>query len=284
MLSVNTNVPAMINNRFLQLNLMEQQAMFEKVATGLFINRGKDDPAGLIASESLRAEMRQIEGEMRMLERADVVARTAEGGLGEVSDLLVEAQGLAVANANTGALSAGEIAANQSSIDSIVQTIDRLAGTVQFNGDKLLDGSATINVVGESFSIARVAARDLGKTEVEVSPGVFETYDLADVVSGGDASTQTNPALAADIIGKAAQEISTMRGGLGAFQKDTLEPAIRTRQVQLENTTAAESVIRDLDYAWASSVMAKNQILATAGFINSVAANNQPRTALGLLG
>lgn len=191
----------------------------ERLSTGYRINRGADDPAGLITSENLRAVLAGLAAESRSLQRADHVAATADAGMGEISDLLVEAEGLVVANANTAGMSDEEIAANQMEIDSIVNSINRIAGTTTFNGDQLLDGTATLSAAGQSLTIESVAIDSIGE--------------------GADAQT----ALAA-----ARANVTEQRAKLGAFQKHTIGSRQNAINVSIENIAAANSVIRDTDY------------------------------------
>src|SRR5687767_9682481 len=132
---------SLLAQRYQRLNPMKLAGSLQKLATGYRINRGADDPAGLIASEQLRGTLAALEAELRMLERTDHQAATADGALGEVSDMLVEARGLAVANANDAGLSDLEKQANQAQIDSILVSVDRVSRSTSFNGTKLLDGS-----------------------------------------------------------------------------------------------------------------------------------------------
>ena len=138
---INTNVQSLIAQRVLSNNNLTLNQSLERLSTGLRINRGKDDPAGLIASENLRSEKSSLNAAISNSERADQVANIAEGGLQEVSGLLTELQGLVTSSANTAGLSPDERSANQLQIDSILQTIDRIASATSFQGKKLLNGS-----------------------------------------------------------------------------------------------------------------------------------------------
>ena len=151
MTRINTNVSSLIGQRVLRANNGGLETSLERLSTGLRINRGKDDPAGLIASENLRAEISGLGQAIKNAERADQVANIAEGGLTEISSLLTELQALVTQSANTGGLSREELDANQLQIDSVLQTIDRLAGATSFQGLKLLNGNfdyQTTNVSG----------------------------------------------------------------------------------------------------------------------------------------
>ena len=170
---INTNVQSLIAQRVLGQNNNGLNTSLERLATGLRINRGKDDPSGLIASENLRAEQAGLTAALKNAERADQVVNIAEGGLNEVNGLLTELQGLVTASANTAGLSAEEKEANQLQIDSILQTIDRIAGATSFQGTKLLNGNFdfSVNSVNGAVSSFKVngAKLDFGGTrDVEV--------------------------------------------------------------------------------------------------------------------
>ena len=146
MTRINTNVPSLISQRVLGANNQALNTSLERLSTGLRINRGKDDPAGLIASENLRAEKVAISSAIKNAERADQVVNIAEGGLTEISSLLTEVQALITQTANSAGLSVEEREANQLQIDSILQTIDRVAGATSFQGSKLLNGNLDYNI------------------------------------------------------------------------------------------------------------------------------------------
>ncbi len=153
MTSINTNVPSMIAQRVLAFQNKGLVTSLERLSTGLRINRGKDDPAGLIASENLRAGMRAIGAAISNAQRAEQVVNVAEGGLQEISNLIVELQSLVGASANEAGLSKEEKDANQLQIDSILQTIDRLANSTSFQGVKLLNGNFDYTTSGVTASL-----------------------------------------------------------------------------------------------------------------------------------
>ncbi len=155
---INTNVQSLIAQRVLGQNNNSLTTSLERLSTGLRVNRGKDDPSGLIASEALRAEARGTGQAVSNAERADQVANIAEGGLQEISGLLTELQGLVTQTANDAGLSGAEKQANQLQVDSILQTIDRVAAATSFQGIKLLNGNFdyTVNTVDSSVASYKV--------------------------------------------------------------------------------------------------------------------------------
>jgi len=153
MTRINTNVNSLIAQRILTQQNNTLTTSLERLSTGLKINRGSDDPAGLIASEKLRSEQTQISAAIRNAERADQFANIAEGGLQEVSTLLIELQSLVSESASEAGLSQDEKEANQQQIDSILQSIDRIASTTSFQGTQLLNGNFDFTVSGQSTNL-----------------------------------------------------------------------------------------------------------------------------------
>lgn len=138
---INTNISSLQAIHRLNRNNSDLSTRLERLSSGLKINSGKDAPAALIASETLRSEITGINQAITNSERAGNVINTAEGALGQVSALLLEIQSLTNEAANSGALSPEEIEANQLQVDSILSSLNRIANTTQFNGVKLLNGS-----------------------------------------------------------------------------------------------------------------------------------------------
>lgn len=170
---INTNISSMIAQRVLNQNNNALNTSLERLSTGLAINRGKDNPAGLIASQNLRAEISAVGAAVKNAERADQVVNIAEGGLSEISSMLTELQALVTTTANTGGLSTEEREANQLQIDSILQTIDRIAAATSFQGTKLLNGNfdyTVSNVAGavDSFKVNGAKLEFNGTRDVEV--------------------------------------------------------------------------------------------------------------------
>ncbi|CAN5727840.1 N/A [soil metagenome] len=138
---INTNPSSLIAQRNLAANNKTLNTTLERLSTGLRINRGKDDPAGLIASENLRAEKSGLTAAITNADRADQIVNIAEGGLQELSTLLTDLRSLVTTSANSAGLSTEEKQANQLQADSILQTIDRLGDSTNFQGTKLLNGN-----------------------------------------------------------------------------------------------------------------------------------------------
>ncbi len=168
---INTNVNSLISQRVLSQQNLGLNKSLERLSTGMRINRGADDPAGLIASERLRSEKAAINAAIGNAERADQVVNIAEGGLQEINSLLLEVQSLVGQSANDAGLSREEREANQLQIDSILQTIDRISQATSFEGIKLLNGTYDFTVEGQDSNIKDFA----------INAAKLETGDTRDV-------------------------------------------------------------------------------------------------------
>jgi flagellin len=143
---INTNVSSLLAQKSLNRSNISLQESLTRLSTGLRINSGKDDPAGLIASENLRRDITSVNKAISNTERANQLIGTADSALGQISNLLNDIRGLVVEAANTGVLSDEQIAANQLQVDSSLEAIDRIAQVTTFQGRKLLDGSLDFQV------------------------------------------------------------------------------------------------------------------------------------------
>jgi flagellin len=155
---INTNVSSLIAQKTLGRSNVQLQEALTRLSTGLRINSGKDDPAGLIASENLRRDITSVNKAISNTERANQLIGTADSALGQISNLLNDIRGLVVEAANTGVLSDEQIAANQLQVDSSLEAIDRIAQVTTFQGRKLLDGSLDFQY---SFTSGGSTVRDL---------------------------------------------------------------------------------------------------------------------------
>jgi flagellin len=165
MTRINTNVSSLVAQTRLGRTNNDLQTSLTRLSTGLRINTGKDDPAGLIASEALRSDITSLNKAISNTRRAGQIIATADSALGQVSSMLNNIRGLVVEAANRGALSDNEIAANQLQIDSSLEAVNRIAQTTTFQGRKLLDGSldfiSNVNTVS-AVTDARIDKANLG--------------------------------------------------------------------------------------------------------------------------
>ena len=468
---VNTNVSSLIAQNILGRSNADLNTSLERLSTGLRINRGKDDPSGLIASENLRSDIVSVKAAISNSQRANHVMATADSALSEVSSLLNDIRGLVTESANDGGLTSEEVAANQLQVDSSLEALNRIAQTTSFQGRKLLDGSldfittagtnfgqindlqiqqanlgatgqmsldisvtsaatqaqvdvtsislggvthdvvfqlsgasgsdvfefeagATIdeittavnlqsdatgvqatangttlelsstaygsdayvdiqiieeNPVGTFTSVLGQKARDAGTDvvakvngtsangagntlginsatldlEIDVSAGFTGSIDFnimgggalfqlgPDVVanqqarigigsvntgrlggvsgklfqlgSGKTSSLSVDPLSAANIVNEAIDQVTSLRGRLGAFQKTIVDTNIRSLNDALVNLTDAESAIRDADFASETAALTRAQVLVQAGTSVLAIANSNPQNVLSLL-
>lgn len=478
MARINTNTASILAARQLGRSNEQLQTSLERLSSGLRINRGADDPAGLIISQNLRSEIEGIRQAINNSQRASSVIATTEGALNEVASLLNDIQAKIVEAANAGAVSEDEIRANQLQIDSAIASITRIANTTTFGGRKLLNGSlayvtsgvnvahvtdtringvsfgtasyipvtvdvvqsaqhaglqfqtsaitsdvtlelagtngvttlpflagttasaiaAAINLVSDATGVSAslinganaasgivLSSMEFGSaafvqvSEIGSTPNAFTTVDaagaqvkrdegrdaavtvngasaqgnglniflntvglslelrlqeafntlsstsfsitgggatfqlgagvdsnqqvsigvqsisasglgkgsvgyLADIVSGGPFSlVNGEETKAAQIVQESIRQVSLLRGRLGAFEKNTVDTNVNQLQITLENLTASESTIRDLDFAQETSNLTRSQILVSAGTSILGIANQTPQTVLSLL-
>ncbi|MEQ8848482.1 flagellin [Botrimarina sp.] len=195
MTRINTNVSSLIGRNNLNRANASLSQSLTRLSTGLRINTGKDDPAGLIASENLRSDITAIRRAIGNTDRANQVIATADSALGQVSSLLNDIRGLVTESANSGALSDEQIRANQSQVDSSLAALNRIAQTTTFQGRKLLDGSLDfVTTPGSNFSNISDLAIDQanlgasGSVGVNVSVSQAATQALVDVEGFPDGS------------------------------------------------------------------------------------------------
>ncbi len=156
---INTNVASLIAQQALAQSQQQENTTLQRLSTGLRINSGADDPAGLIVSQGLQSEMAGINQAVSNSSQANNVIATAEGALGQVSSLLLNIKSLVVQAANSGAMSPAEIQANQLQVDSAVQSITRISETTNFDGLNLLDGS--LGYITSGVSTSAISSLDI---------------------------------------------------------------------------------------------------------------------------
>jgi flagellin len=235
MTRINTNVQSLIARRSLSSNNDSLEQALGRLSTGLRINSGKDDPAGLIASESLRANLNATAAAIDNATRADTIVAIAEGGLQEISSLLLELEGLVGRTANEGGLTDAEVAANQLQIDSILGSINRLAESVSFGDKQLLNGSYDFTTSGVNINesnggtldhldrvqvnSAKIAAGSFRQVNVEViTPSTIGVVSatLAGTDSSNDPNGTLDQAVTIQIQGTLGTDIISFASGTTA--------------------------------------------------------------------
>src|SRR3954464_8190412 len=195
MARINTNVASLSAQRGLAKSQQTLNSTLQRLSSGLRINRGADDPAGLIASEGLRSEINGINQAIDNSQRASNVISTAEGALSEVASLLLNVKDLVVQAANSGALSPDEIKANQLQVDSAVQSITRISNTTTFAGLHLIDGSldyVTSGVDTTAIKAMHIQQANFGtNATIPIQVDVLTSARTADLEFRGCAVTST---------------------------------------------------------------------------------------------
>jgi flagellin len=234
---INTNVSSLIAQKTLARSNADLQISLTRLSTGLRINSGKDDPAGLIASENLRRDITSINKAITNTERANQLIATADSALSQVSNLLNDIRGLVVEAANTGVLSDEQIAANQLQVDSSLEAIDRIAQVTTFQGRKLLDGSLDFQIsysAGGStvldLNIDQANLGALGSVDVDITISAAATQALitdagfnpsaAVQASGAVTLTNTNASLSVSAVAGGAADGSVGNATDIQFQAD----------------------------------------------------------------
>lgn len=249
----------------------------ERIASGQRINSAADDPAGLVASEKLRAVLGGIDAAVSGNERTVNMVQTADAAAGQVQDLLHKARSLVVDTANSGVLDDSMRSANQSRLDEILKSVDRIAGDAQFGSKNLLDGSLQVTPVtadgaSEAVAVAELSTATVG-TGARYGDGQAVTAygSIADLASGsgsggalvdGDSDTLEQ---ALGVIDQAIGQVAGQRGQLGALQADTLQPSIDSLRSAYENVQAGESTVSDSDLALEMSRRTADRIKQEVG-------------------
>ena len=303
-LRINNNIESMNAHRNLLKNDRALSKSLERLASGQKVNRAADDPAALVISEHMRAQVSGMEQAIRNNEVAISLVQTAEGSMNEISSILVSFRQRAISAANVGASDRDMIDANQAEIENALASIDRVVSTTQFGHYRLLDGTnaakTTTNEDGSittkeglrfhvgpnaehmaSTSIRDMSTNQLGRATVVEGelPNKSNFMSLADI----DVRNEQGAQDALAIIDQALTEVATVRGELGAFQKHTLESNLTSMQVAVENMTAAESTIRDTDMAQELATFTRNQIMTQSATAQLAQANAMPQHVLRLL-
>jgi flagellin len=258
-------------NRQLGITSNAQAKSTEKLSSGYKINRAADDAAGLSISEKMRSQIRGLDRASTNASDGISVVQTAEGALNEVHSILQRMNELATQAANDTNTSVDR-SAIKAEIDELTSEINRVSSTTQFNTMNLLDGSFTGKnlqvgaLSGQSIaiSISSMSATSIGVNTLKVSSFQEAGYSMKKIQS------------AIDIV-------STQRSKLGATQ-NRLEHTIANLDTTSENTSAAESRIRDTDMAKEMVTYSKNQILVQAGQSMLAQANQSTQGVLSLLG
>ena len=280
-LRVNTNVASLNAQRHLYNTTTRFGKSMERLSSGLRINRSGDDAAGLAISESLKSDIRALQQASRNAADGISLVQTAEGSLDEVNNILLRLRELAQ-QAATETLGEDERGYLNAEFQELLDEVDRISSTAEFNGIKLLDGSANILRVqvgiGTDATTSAVSI-DLTTGMSSAALGLTAGAVTLDGATNGDGEAAR---IAIGFITDATAVVSSMRASFGAAQ-NRFETSIRNIGMTAENLSAANSRIRDVDVALETSTMTSLQILQQAGVSILSQANSTSQLALNLL-
>jgi len=284
---VQHNLTAMNSQRMLNVTTGAQAKSTEKLSSGYKINRAADDAAGLAISEKMRRQIRGLTQASANASDGISCVQTAEGALAEVHDMLQRMNELAVKGEQQ-TLATADRNYIAMEVQQLMSEIDRVKSTTTFNEKSLMDGSFTgiklqvgaevghtISITIDSMSCSKLSTSNYSKIStfyttksITASTNVFKASSFDDLNK---------------YVKKALETVSTQRSELGAIQ-NRLEHTIRNLDNVVENTTAAESQIRDTDMATEMVRFSNNNILAQAGQAMLAQANQSNQGVLSLLG
>jgi len=279
-LIVNTNVSSLNTQRFLSNNTNALQKSMERLSSGYRINKAGDDAAGLQLSETLRAQIRGSQKALDNTQDGINVLNLTDGALQQITDNLQRMRELAV-QAGNDTYSASQRSAMQSEVSQLAADITRIGDATQFNGTNLLTGSAGSFIIQLGPNSSGTSDQLNLATAGAANPfGDIRSTALA--VTALDLSTATHSGSAITAIDAAITTVNQRRGAIGAFT-NRLEGAANNLSIAIENFSASESRIRNVDVAMESANLTRNQILQQASAAMLAQANSAPQLALQLL-
>lgn len=271
MTRINTNVSSLNAQKTLQRSNATLQQSLTRLSTGLRINAGKDDPAGLIASETLRSDIVSVQRAITNSERANQMIATADSALGQVSGLLNDIRGLVTEAANDGAMSADQLAANQLQIDSSLEAINRIAQTTSFQGKRLLDGS--LDFLTTATTVSSITDLQIDQANLGTAGRIDVEVDIQAAATQAKITSASGEAKASSTLNFAARGVSAMTtdAGAGSLYVRALSSSSEYEGVLVDFTGAAASTAATYDSSTKTlSVSVAN--LATVGQIKSAIA------------
>jgi len=278
-LYVNTNTSSLFAQRQLNKSQAAATKSLERLSTGMRINSAADDAAGLAISTKFSTKIRGLNQASRNAADGISMIQTAEGGIEQMGGILTRMRELAVQSAN-GSLTDSDRVFLQTEFTQLGNELDRIARSSEFNGRKLLQGSAS---TGITFHIG---TDNTSTDKISVSINNIQSSKLGTAGTKLNAqriSTVTKSTTSLGVIDAAISQLSTARSKLGAAQ-NRLDVTIDNIGTSVENLSAANARIRDADIASETAALTKNQILVQAGVSVLAQANQAPQVALSLIG
>ena len=277
------NIPSLNAQRILGVNNDRLARSVERISSGIRINRGSDDAAGLAISEALRSDIRALRQAVRNANDGISLINVTEGALNEQSGILIRLRELA-SQAATGTVGSSERQTIQLEFDALRLEIDRIANTTEFNGQKLVDGSLSSNITANNQILIQVGINNNKESRInlneQVNLGAVTSSALE--ISGLSLTTAAAALTTLDQMNSSIATITQGRGKVGAVQ-NRLVRTISNLSITIENLQAAESQIRDADIAQEIADLTRNQILIQSSTAMVGQANLIPQSILQLL-
>ena len=278
------NNTASVNaQRNLDINSSRLSKSIERISSGIRINKGSDDAAGLAISEGLRSDIRALRQASRNANDGMSLVNVAEGALNEQSGILIRLRELA-SQAATGTVGSTERASIQLEFSALRQELTRIANTTEFNGIGLIDGSLASSVSSTSHTLIQIGIDKTANSRLNLNSTLaldaVTAKNLGLDILSVSASAEALTALAS--IETAIASVTASRGKVGAIQ-NRLQRSVSSLSISTENLQAAESAIRDADIAHEIAELTRNQILVQTSTAMVGQSNLIPQSVLQLL-
>jgi flagellin len=279
-----SNIASINAQRILGTNNDRLAKSVERISSGIRINRGADDAAGLAISEALRSDIRTLRQAVRNANDGISLINITEGALNEQSSILIRLRELS-SQASTGTVGSVERQTIQLEFDALRLEIDRIANTTEFNGQKLVDGSLASSATSSDQILIQIGLDSGSDSRINLNEQLNLTAVTSSSLSINNLSvTASSGALSAlDAINNSLSIVTQSRGKVGAVQ-NRLVRSVSNLSISVENLQAAESSIRDADIAEEVALLTRNQILVQASTAMVGQANLIPQSILQLLG
>jgi len=273
---ISTNITSLNAQRTMVSSQRAIGKSMEQLASGSRINKAADDAAGLAISENLKSQVRSISQASRNANDGISMIQTAEGGLSEVSNVLIRLRELGV-QASSDTVGNPERELLDKEVQQLKAEAQRISQTTKYGDAKLLDGS------GDKFEFQVGIGNDAEADRISYDASATDSSVDSLGIASFDFSTKEGAQEALESVDQAQAKLNGFRANLGALQ-NRLQSTTDNLGVQLENTTAANSRIRDTDVAAVSADATRNQILLQANASVLAQANSLPNMAMKLIG
>ncbi len=272
---ISTNTAANAALRYLNLNSQQQSDSVAKLASGSRINKASDDAAGLAIGTRLRSDVTTLEQAATNASHGQSILQTADGGMSRIADILQRMKSLATQSA-TGSVTDSERAYIQAEFAELIEEVDGIATGTRFNGASLLDGTSDFNTVtGVDFMVGSSATDTINVTIADVSAATLGVSTL-------DVSTLTGAQAALTALDTAINTVSSARATVGA-EMSRFDFRAEVIDTNMENLTAAESALMDVDVAAEKTALSSYDVKTQASIAALAQANAMPQELLALL-